>query len=671
MSSTTTPSTKILWNEQYLKAFASELLLPNNANQFWDENQSNDEVEELKAPHIRRMLMKFYPALGVHNLVLGENQAGIPTSTLVFIRNNRCEEISVEVLRTITYKVFNFMGSKGDELRGLLHSKRSQLFADDAVRTIPDYKDVKPFCDTDKSAYRFFQNGWIEITENGVSDLKQYEDLPSKFIVWNSSVIARDYIEPQNKNLLEEKVTALNADGIHPETGETITDSEVRKELYKEYQQKLDEFKDEIPDTHFRDFVENLARDQEGEVDPKSLNRIEKAIGYLCHRHHIQSKRKWVVLVDKFYDGTPVGISNGGNGKSLLVNTLGSLMNLTELDGRTFKKGKEDAAAFAPVTPATEICHIDDASRSFPTECLFTRTTGNFHIRRLYKSPFSIPAANAPKIVITSNFPLPDSGGNSQSRREFIVEIGNFYRLKSELYDETPFELHGYKHFGEDGEWNESDWQEFYLYIFECIGKYLGSGGLPRGGETEYYKRAKCIEMVGSEELFEYLLNQLDVWSKSGDEVFAEKFYRDARYSFEEELEGHKNGTLWRWLGEIGKSFGKYPNKANNGDLKKVRLTKDRWHKWQLAQMSDWEDQFGKQPVEGDRVQVFQVSSKGRENSSTYGTPEFNTKKNKVRNPKNKGSAPDPIALSNLSNFFTSEESDVGVGNTSDTSEQK
>ncbi len=50
MSSTTTPSTKILWNEQYLKAFASELLLPNNANQFWDENQSNDEVEELKAP---------------------------------------------------------------------------------------------------------------------------------------------------------------------------------------------------------------------------------------------------------------------------------------------------------------------------------------------------------------------------------------------------------------------------------------------------------------------------------------------------------------------------------------------------------------------------------------------------------------------------------------------
>ena len=47
------------------------------------------------------------------------------------------------------------------------------------------------------------------------------------------------------------------------------------------------------------------------------------------------------VKVECFYDGAPNGSSNGGNGKSLLVKCLGNLMNLTELDGKTFKKGKE------------------------------------------------------------------------------------------------------------------------------------------------------------------------------------------------------------------------------------------------------------------------------------------------------------------------------------------
>ena len=668
MSSTTIPSTKILWNEQYLKAFAADLQSNSEHSAiFWDKDENSDEIGELKGANIRRMLMKFYPELGVHNLVLGESKDGMPTSTLVFIRNNRCEDIDVEILRTITYKVFNYLGVDGDHLRGLLHSKRSQLFTDDAVRTIPDYKDVEPFCDTKSSAYRFFQNGWIEITKDGVSDLKQYDEMPENRIVWNSSVIARDYIEPKSKHLLEEKITALNASSIHPETGEVITDKEVRKEVYKEYQQKLDEFKeDEIPDTHFRDFVENLAKDDAEEVDPQSLNRLEMAIGYLCHRHHINSHRKYVIFVDKFYDGAN-GTSNGGNGKSLLVNTLGALMNLTELDGRTFKKGKEDLAAFAPVTPATEICHIDDASKTFPTECLLTRTSGNFHIRRLYKSPFSIPAKHAPKIAITSNFPLPDSGGNTFRRREYIVEVGNFYRLKSELYDETPFELHGYKHFGDDEEWGSSDWVEFYTYIFECISKYLGSNGLPTGGESEYYKRAKCIDLVGDELIFNYLVGKLDDWCDSGEEVFAEKFYRDLRYLYPEHLEEFKNATIWRWLVEIGRSFGKHPNKHLNGVLDKQRLSKERFHRWQTQGMDDWLDVDGKQKVEGDRVQVFKISGTGRHNSSAFSKPNF-SKGKKVTNPKNKGSEPDPI---NLTNFFDTQESDVGMGTTSDTSEEK
>ena len=51
-------------------------------------------------------------------------------------------------------------------------------------------------------------------------------------------------------------------------------------------------------------------------------------------------------------------------------------------------QGKSDSAALAPVTPATEIVHFDDASSKFDVDRLKPITTGDFHIRRLYKNPF-------------------------------------------------------------------------------------------------------------------------------------------------------------------------------------------------------------------------------------------------------------------------------------------
>ena len=41
-------------------------------------------------------------------------------------------------------------------------------------------------------------------------------------MIWNSSVIPKDYQDTITKEVLEQKVTKILADSIHPETGETI-----------------------------------------------------------------------------------------------------------------------------------------------------------------------------------------------------------------------------------------------------------------------------------------------------------------------------------------------------------------------------------------------------------------------------------------------------------------
>ena len=57
--------------------------------------------------------------------------------------------------------------------------------------------------------------------------------------------------------LIIQHALALGVDGIHPDTGEYL-EPDARKELHKEYQQKLDEWETKTTPTHFKDFVENV-----------------------------------------------------------------------------------------------------------------------------------------------------------------------------------------------------------------------------------------------------------------------------------------------------------------------------------------------------------------------------------------------------------------------------
>ena len=86
-----TDTYKVLWNDD-LKSFAAELNQPACPYVFWGID-GNDEPIDFKKSNICKMMCSFFPVLGVRNLVLGDEK-GVPTQSLVFIRDNRCEEIT-------------------------------------------------------------------------------------------------------------------------------------------------------------------------------------------------------------------------------------------------------------------------------------------------------------------------------------------------------------------------------------------------------------------------------------------------------------------------------------------------------------------------------------------------------------------------------------------------
>ena len=118
-----------------------------------------------------------------------------------------------------------FMGSLGDELKSKMirTGKSNPIYKDDFLENIPEMYDKRPFVDTALTAYRFFENGYVEITKNGVSPIRSYGEIPDEFFVWNSNVIPRKYTPVLTKQVLEAQLTNLTSNAIHPHTGDVVT----------------------------------------------------------------------------------------------------------------------------------------------------------------------------------------------------------------------------------------------------------------------------------------------------------------------------------------------------------------------------------------------------------------------------------------------------------------
>jgi hypothetical protein len=625
----------VLWNDDYLKSFAQRVLdSASSAStednlQFWIETEDKygNMIAEVN-PHI--LINDFFPALGVRNLMLGKSDRGLESVMPVFVRGNRVEEINGDILKSITYKVLDFWGVLCEDIktpaivRTTLGFKKT-LFDRNNLRSIRDLDDKIVMTDNPTSAFRFFKNGWLEITKDGVSTLRSYDDLPKDNIIWNDAVIERDYLFAEDVTASLQKLT-LNR--IHPKTGEYVNNKDELKTLVKEYQQKEEEQRKTPRDTHFRDFVSNLAMTEDGEVCPKVLERIKIGIGYLCHRHHFADRRRWIEIVDRDFDVSRKS-ANGGNGKSLLINSLKHVMRVKTLDGKEFKKGRSDTFAFAGVKPSTEIIFFDDADEKFDIQRLYSRTTGDFHVRDMRQNPYSIEAKRAPKIVITSNYPL---GNNDAStiRRQFVIEVGSFYKDAREQYGQTPCDIHGGKMIADEGGgWNETDWSEYYRFIWECISTYLAKG-FPANEETsENYKRSQLIANFNcdnAEDLLDFYVDYLNTIAESGEDVFVPAFYNKVRDAFPTLPKDWNDERLYRHLKEVGNAFKIYLNKETNGIQRQCRLTKENWQVWVDAGLEHHTKPSGEKFAVGDRVRYFNATRLS--NTKSFFSPNFNQAEN-------------------------------------------
>lgn len=262
--------------------------------------------------------------------------------------------------------------------------------------------------DPKDESWFYFKNTAVKVTIQGI-ELVKYKDLPNK--IWESRILDRDYII---------------SDGTKSD---------------------------------FESFLFNLAgQDNERFIALKSI------IGYLLHRFQDKSTTKAIIFVDEnmSFDGK----ANGGSGKTLITEAIGKLRELVGVDGKNIKTNSWFKNQ--RITKTTDLVRYDDVQRDFSLETLYSMITSGITVEKKHKDEFYISPENAPKFIISSNYPVKGTGGSTDTRRRCEFEVANHYNSNYQPIDDF-----GILFF--DG-WDDKQWNQFDEFMMSCAILYLEEG---------------------------------------------------------------------------------------------------------------------------------------------------------------------------------------------------
>lgn len=203
-----------------------------------------------------------------------------------------------------------------------------------------------------------------------------------------------------------------------------------------------------------------------GEEEDRFLS-LKSIIGYLLHNYNNPINSKAIILVDERITGTEE--ANGGTGKGLIASAIGHCREMVLMDGKNYNSGS--SFKFQRVEITTDVLHFDDVTSRFNLEQLYSMITSGIQIEKKYKDQVHISAKDSPKVLISSNYMVKGTGGSTDRRRRFEFELVDYFNDRN-----TPYDRFHHMFFDE---WNDDEWNRFFLFMMNCLQIYLGQGLIP------------------------------------------------------------------------------------------------------------------------------------------------------------------------------------------------
>jgi hypothetical protein len=378
-----------------------------------------------------------------------------------------CSDISEREKDLVIDKIMNISSVQlRGCINGLTEYSEGQLLTSKKLSILKDKKN---------ECFIPFSNGVTRITKEKV-ELIDYRDLGVDYGIWKSSI--------------------------------------------KDHEIELYEISERDKQSCFRDYVRYALKfgvtpkkdgnDVEQETDSKEyqeqLSAFETGFGYLIYNHNPADDTRVVVFVDRESSSSK---TEGGNGKSVVMDCVKYFNKTSFVDGKLFRKTMSDSSRFnfSNVELDTRFIFLNDINPDFDLTQLFSMITDDLTVEQKGKNKVVIPKESKPKMGITTNYVI--SGiGNSFERRQHIVEFGNFWNRCRNI-GITPKDVIG-KLIGDD--FNTQDWNDFYNYGFHCIQRYLKDGFITPGNQ-DYKFKSLVISIEGekgSGEIVDWIQNWIE-----------------------------------------------------------------------------------------------------------------------------------------------------------------
>jgi len=267
--------------------------------------------------------------------------------------------------------------------------------------------------DTNTKMYFPFNNGVAVVTKKGV-ELIPYSDL-KELCIWKNHIIDRDF---------------------------SLTDVK----------------------SMFEDFIQNVSSS-----DPIRIHAIKTAIGYLLHRYYTSTCTKAVIFYDEAV--TDSDSAHGGSGKGIISNAIAQLRETAIINGKRFDT--RERFALQKVTESTEVVFLDDILPDFDFEYFNSILTDGWEFEQKNKTTIRIPFEDSPKLIISANQIMKTKKGETASRRQFIIEISDFYSAMLTTTQTPIVDVHGCEFFRG---WNAQQWHEFDSFMLTCCRLFLEVG---------------------------------------------------------------------------------------------------------------------------------------------------------------------------------------------------
>lgn len=203
--------------------------------------------------------------------------------------------------------------------------------------------------------------------------------------------------------------------------------------------------------------------DKSNEEQMSVINSFNSMFGYLCHNYK-PFESPCIVLTD---EGANDENRNGRRGKSLIYYALKEVLKLIVKGDKEFDSSY--TFNFADLDKSFSLYVLDDIPCNFNFNSLYTQITGGINAQKKGSKAEMIEREDSPKFLITTNYLFRcDENDASTVARFCEFKIKPYYSVSFSPKDEFK------QSFFED--WNNSEWNKFYSYVFRCVRHYLVNG---------------------------------------------------------------------------------------------------------------------------------------------------------------------------------------------------